>query len=126
MNFWLAWGLNNLRITPLLPQYSRKISLRFELGLIFKENMTMRRLAIILASTVLTVSAVGMGAAFAQTSAAPPQPDATTAAPTTTAPAPMKKAKHQKVAMNKHHVKTPKKPTAQQPAGDDSTQQPAQ
>lgn len=91
----------------------------------------MKKLALIIASSVFAVSLAGTGAAFAQST--PATPDTNTAAPATpdtTAPVHKKKVKHpkaQKTSMHKHKAKkkmAPKKPA--EPTNDDSTQQPAQ
>jgi hypothetical protein len=90
----------------------------------------MKKLALIIASSVFAVSLVGTGAAFAQTTPAPAQPDATTAAPAAPSAPMHKKAKHHKAAAHKHKAKAAKKTApkapAEQPMNDDSTQQPAQ
>lgn len=85
----------------------------------------MRKLAIILASTILAASTIGIGGASAQTTPAPAAPDATTATPAPAMAAPMKKAKPHKAAVKHKAMKkkaAPKKKPAMEPSSDQSTQ----
>jgi hypothetical protein len=75
----------------------------------------MRKFALILASSAFGISTAGIGAAFAQTTTMPAQPDA---AATDTAKPVAKKAAHQKVAMNKQKAKAPKKMAPKHPAAE--------